>query len=95
MRVAPHIRASVTADGILFLDIASGRMFSANAIGAHIWNRLREGWSEADVAREIAGASGVDETHVRRDVSEFTAALTARGFLLPEDLTSPGSRATP
>ena len=46
MRVAPHIRASVTADGILFLDIASGRMFAANAIGAHIWNRLREGSSE-------------------------------------------------
>jgi Coenzyme PQQ synthesis protein D (PqqD) len=82
MRVAPHIRASVTPDGILFLDIASGRMFSANAIGAHIWTRLRDGWREADVAREIACGSGVDEDLVRRDVSDFTAALAASGFLL-------------
>lgn len=88
MRVAAHVRANATADGVIVLDIASGRVFSANAIGAHIWRRLADGWTEMDVAREIARESGADEAVVRQDVAAFVAQLTGHGFLLMEGHTS-------
>lgn len=81
MRPASTVRAHATAEGVVFLDIAAGQMFGANAIGAHIWTRLCEGWSEADVVREIACESGTDEDEVRRDVAAFVEALVARGLL--------------
>ena len=40
MKPAQHVRANVTDDNLIVLDLVKGQIFTANAIGARIWRAL-------------------------------------------------------
>jgi hypothetical protein len=78
VKPAIHVRANVTADGLVLLDIESGSIFSANRVGARIWELLEAGQAEAAIAQRIAEEFDTPHRTVERDVQEFITALKAR-----------------
>lgn len=81
MKPASHVRANVTADGLVLLDIEGGAIFSANRVGARIWELLESGQAEADIAQRVAEEFEVPLGRVEQDLQEFIAALKARALV--------------
>ena len=77
MKPSAHVRSSITADGIILLDIHSGRIFSANAVAARIWSGLEDGLPMAAIVARIATETGAEPAVVERDASDFLNVLTA------------------
>ena len=81
MKPAPHVRSSVSDDGLILLDIATGQIFSANPIAARIWNGLEQGLLLTAIIEEIAADTGADPVVVQRDATEFVNALRLRALV--------------
>lgn len=81
MKAAPHIRATVSADGVVFMDIRAGLILSANATGARVWQGLLAGQTLASIAEGLGAAYAVDVSSVRSDVDAFVRALVDRGIV--------------
>jgi hypothetical protein len=81
MKPAPNVRANVTTDGVILLDIDSGSIFSANAIGARIWERLLDGQSELAIVDALAEEFQTPRTVIERDVHEFVDSLRTRALI--------------
>ena len=81
MKPAPHVRSSITADGIILLDIRSGRIFSANAVAARIWSGLTDGLPMDAIVARIASETGAEPAVVERDASDFLTVLIAHALV--------------
>jgi hypothetical protein len=81
MKPSPHVRANVSPDGIVLLDIQSGQIFSANPIGARVWKGLELGLSIPEIVDEIVCQTGADRAVVERDVTDFVHSLMARALV--------------
>jgi hypothetical protein len=80
-RPAPSVRVSVDGDGAVFLDLASGRLFSSNRVGAHIWQGLVRQLSAAAIAADISREYGIDVDTAERDTRHFLAELSRQHLL--------------
>jgi hypothetical protein len=81
MKPASHVRSSVTDEGIVLLDVATGRIFSANAIGARIWRGLEDGEPVGAIVDRIAAETGADRAVVDRDAAQFIEMLRVRALV--------------
>jgi hypothetical protein len=81
MTPAKHVRANVTSDGLILMDIENGSIFSANVVGARIWQLLREGRLEEQITDAIAEEWGVPRDTVASDVIEFVQSLRERALV--------------
>ena len=54
-RASPAVRASISADGLVLLDVHGGVVLASNPIGAQIWRRLEQRHTGVDIARPLAG----------------------------------------
>src|SRR5215471_2029746 len=70
-------------DGAVLLDTDSGVYYGLDPVGTRIWELVgtSDGASEEQIVRELSADYAVDEHRLRADVSEFLAALEARGLL--------------
>ena len=66
---------------VVMLDAASSRYFAANASAAPLWERLREGASEAELVDVLCERYAVPREVAAADVAAFVEQLTARGLL--------------
>ena len=82
--VAPDVKASLHPDGVVLIHLGRGTVFSANRVGAMIWNGAVERWSIERVAESISSELNVAPATVQRDAAEFLAQLTAEGLLVPD-----------
>jgi hypothetical protein len=80
----PTVRASITGDGLVLLDIRDGRLFAANAIGAEIWQLAQAGRTVTEIASDLAGRYCILADIAQRDVGAFLTALVSRGLLAEE-----------
>lgn len=87
VRIAEHVRASVSDDGLVLLDVEGGVMLAANAVGARIWQLLEEQQSLDQIARQLAIDYGVPLERADRDLGAFVASLAARGILTEDGRT--------
>jgi coenzyme PQQ synthesis protein D (PqqD) len=71
----PNVIWRVVDGEAILLDTTTGYHFSFDSIGTEIWEGLQQGSTVADIAAGIASKYGMDESIVRRDVSEFLAEL--------------------
>jgi len=78
---SPAVRASVSGDGLVLLDLAGGLVFSSNQVGARIWQRIEEGQPARDIARQLADDYAVPLDRAQHDVAAFVADLIARGLV--------------
>ncbi len=81
LRIAGHVRASISSDGLVLLDVNGGAVLASNSIGARIWELLEQRCPCADIARELAREYDVPVADTYRDVVAFVAALAARGLI--------------
>lgn len=83
MKAAEHVRANVTSDGLVVLDINKGEIFSANVIGARIWQGLIvDGHPRQEVISDIVREWGGAEDVVQRDLDAFVETLKTQQLVV-------------
>ena len=80
-RPSPAVRASISPDGLVLLDVAAGAVFAANPVGARIWQLLDEQRTTPEIVRQLVRDYDVAADRAEGDVAAFVAALVARGLL--------------
>ena len=75
------VKAAVSDDGLVLLDVSGGLVLSANVVGARIWQLLVERHPGAEIARRVADEYTIPLERARLDVAAFVAALIARGLV--------------
>jgi len=83
-RAAPEVKASVHSEGVVLIHIGKGIVFSANRVGAMIWDGATKQWSIERVVRSISEAFQIPAHAVERDAASFLAELQAEGLLIPD-----------
>ncbi|HET7695957.1 MAG TPA: PqqD family protein [Vicinamibacterales bacterium] len=81
---SPSVRASVSGDGLVLLDMSGGLVLSSNAAGARIWELLEQRRARREIARHLAGEYAIPLDRAERDVAAFVAALVARGLVVAD-----------
>ena len=85
LAIAAETRATAMGeDGIVFLHAGTGKLFTANRVGARIWRGLAEQASLQSIAAGISRELGVPQRQVEEDATEFIAALEACGLVSRE-----------
>jgi hypothetical protein len=84
LRVAPDVKASLHPNGVVLIHLGRGTVFSANRVGAMIWNGAAERWSIERVAESISSEFHIAPATVKQDTAEFLAQLAAEGLLVPD-----------
>lgn len=80
-RPSPAVKASISTDGLVLLDVDGGLVLASNPVGARIWQLLAERRSSTEIARNLAGEYAIALDRAERDVATFVAALLARGLV--------------
>jgi hypothetical protein len=82
--VSPSVRASVSADGLVLLDVRGGLVLASNPIGARIWTLIEQTHTSPEIAQELCRRYDIPLDRAQDDVLTFVAALVERG-LVTED----------
>jgi hypothetical protein len=81
MKPVAHVRSNISDDGLILLDIRSGRIFSANAIAARIWSGLERGVPLNEIVNRIAIETNTDPAIIARDAASFLDMLSVRSLV--------------
>ena len=84
LHVAPDVKASLHAEGVVLIHLGKGTVFSANLAGARIWSGAAKRWSIQKLASSLAGEFHISVQAALQDAAEFLAQLEAEGLLLPD-----------
>jgi hypothetical protein len=85
MRPADAVRANVTEDGLVLLDVDSGRIFTANAIAADIWqNVIVNKTPQPEVVDRLASECGESSSVIAADLSAFLGHLQQQQLIVEE-----------
>lgn len=76
--VSPLVRASVSPDGLVLLDVAGGVLLASNAVGARIWQLIEQQLAARDIAVRLVEEYAVPAERAEHDVAAFIAALRER-----------------
>jgi hypothetical protein len=88
-RIAPDVKVSIHDGGAVLMNIRRGTVFSANRVGAMIWNAAAERGSLdrpslARVVESISNEFRIPPQTAQEDATEFLAQLAAAGLLVSE-----------
>jgi len=83
-RVAPDVKASQHPDGVVLIHLGRGTVYSANRVGAMIWNGVVTQRSIERVTESISREFHIPAQTVLQDAALFLAQLQAEGLLIPE-----------
>ena len=83
-QVAPDVKASLHSEGVVLIDVRRGTVFSANRVGAMIWNAAAECWTLHRIAESISREFHIPAQAAQDDAAEFVAQLAKEGLLVPE-----------
>ena len=82
MKPAQHVRANVTDDNLIVLDLVKGQIFTANMIGSRIWRGLFvDDQPTEQLVEAIATEWGTTPEIVGKDVEKFVVQLKQRGLV--------------
>jgi len=80
-KVSQSVRASITQDGAVLIDIDQGKIFSLNVTGSAVWAQLAQGCDAGEIADAIAKEYGVDRERARADIEELIGTLEKRRLI--------------
>jgi hypothetical protein len=86
LRPSESVRDIENQDGAVLLDIRQGLCLSLTPCGAIIWNLLKVGRAEDEIARSLSSTFpdvALDEIYA--DMVNFTTALADKGLLVSKD----------
>jgi len=94
IKVAKGVRETVNQDGAVLLDIEQGLCFSLNPVGTKIWEMVKDGQSQDEIADALEKEFPLPRTQLVGDICDFLQqlermrlvgqqplALDKRGFL--------------
>jgi hypothetical protein len=81
VRVAENVRSTHSQDGGIVLDIRQGQMFRLNWVGSRMFELLKQGRSEIQIADEISRQFAVPREMVEADLKEFLSHLQKHHLL--------------
>lgn len=84
LRVSPAVRASISTDGLVLLDVHGGMLLASNPIGARVWELLEQHRTRAEIAGQLATDYSISFERAERDVAAFVADLAARGLIVED-----------
>lgn len=77
----PTMIASTHECGAVLFDVAQGRLFDLNPLGARVWRHLNEDRPLEAIVMDLSVTYGIDAGTVLQDVCEFVAQLRRAGVL--------------
>jgi len=80
-RPSRAVRASISGDGLILLDVDGRMVLSSNAVGARIWQLIERQHTTGEIARQLADDYVVPLDRALGDVQTFVADLLARGLV--------------
>jgi coenzyme PQQ synthesis protein D (PqqD) len=83
-RASPEVRASLSDDGLVLLDVRAGLVLASNPVGARIWQLIERGRTRPEIVQQLVDDYGVPLARAAGDVAAFVSALVARGLLTEE-----------
>jgi len=83
-QISGAVRASISGDGLVLLDVHGGVVLASNAIGARIWQLLEARLDGVEIANRLASEYDVSTERAQHDVTAFLTALEARGLVCAE-----------
>jgi hypothetical protein len=81
LRPSPAVRASISSDGLVLLDLDGGLVLASNVVGGRIWQLIEQRHPASDIARVLAAEFDVPHERAHADATTFIAALIARGLV--------------
>lgn len=82
MKPTQHVRANVTDDNLIVLDLVKGQIFTANRIGSRIWRGLFvDNQPKEQLVETIAREWGTTLEIVAKDVERFVVQLEQQGLV--------------
>jgi len=70
-RTFDFVRSTHSQDGGTVLDLRNGRLFRLNSAASLIWELLRDGQPQPQIAKAVADRFGISGDAARNDVEEF------------------------
>ena len=77
----PNLKAIVSEDGAVILDIERDSMSTLNPTGAYVWQGLQRGETIETIIANLARETGGDHLLVERDVRAFVAELQRKQLM--------------
>jgi hypothetical protein len=74
---------SVHDDGLVILDLRSGRVFTSNPTGVRIWRCIERELPLNAIADEVSGEYRIDRATAYRDVAGFLNELERNQLIEP------------
>ena len=84
LMVAETVRASISGDGLVLLDVEGGVLFASNMVGARIWQLIEQRRSRVEIASRIAANYEIPLERARNDVVAFIGSLVDRGLVFEQ-----------
>jgi hypothetical protein len=84
LRPSPAVRASISGDGLVLLDVEGGLVLSSNQVGARIWQLIEQRHTVPEIVRRLVEDYDVPTDRADHDVASFVAALAARGLVVQD-----------
>jgi hypothetical protein len=83
-RVPEDVRATHGPDGATLLDVRRGKMFRLNFVGSRIFELVKQGAIEADIAEVLSREFGIERVVAEADLHGFLQTLERLRLLAPE-----------
>lgn len=82
MKPTEHVRANVSDDNLIVLDLVKGQIFTANTIGSRIWRGLfLDNQPQEQLIETIATEWETTPEIVAKDVEKFVVQLKQQGLV--------------
>jgi Coenzyme PQQ synthesis protein D (PqqD) len=85
LKISNEVRSTKHQDRTIILDPTRGKMFGFNPVGSRILELIREGLTEAQIARQISETFSVDLVVVQTDVRNFLAQLAKHHIVATDE----------
>lgn len=82
LRPSSAVRASISEDGLVLLDVDGGLVLSSNKVGARIWQLIEQQHTPPQIALQLTRDYDVPGDLARRDVTAFIASLVEKGLVV-------------
>ncbi|MGE0525915.1 MAG: PqqD family protein [Bdellovibrionales bacterium] len=83
MQVSRDILSKTLSGEEVLMDLANGNYYGLNETGTRIWQAVKAGRTEAQIAEDLAADYGINANEALADVREFCALLQSENLLQP------------
>jgi hypothetical protein len=81
--VPENVNAHLNNEGVVLLHAGKGLVFTANRMGARIWQGISRRQTVESIAAQIGEEYGLSRSRVLEESQAFVAALRAQGLVKP------------